>query len=202
MYNVKFTMYNEYMVKAVPDAFTLIELLVAIAIMAVISAVAFSNFKSFGEDQNLKNAVLDVQSLLRAAQTNATTNLKCNNNPVTAWKVSFINSSGTKLIRTFCEYQGSSGEISPKDYNFKPNIELEKVHKGNDDTYCVNDISGSNSVVVAFAPLSGSVSFISYDNPPNACLNDAGDIAVVLKNTKTKSESKVIMDKGGSIYAQ
>ncbi|MBU1031754.1 prepilin-type N-terminal cleavage/methylation domain-containing protein, partial [Patescibacteria group bacterium] len=49
--------------------FTLVELLIVIVIMGIIGTFAMMNYRSFGEDQNLKNAGLDIQSMLRQAQS-------------------------------------------------------------------------------------------------------------------------------------
>lgn len=74
--------------------FTLVELLVVITIMAIVGAYAFSNFGSFGEDQKLKSAAQDIQSLLRQAQTNASTGVQCSNG---SWQVEFANTTTVNL---------------------------------------------------------------------------------------------------------
>lgn len=86
------------MKKTVPNAFTLVELLVVITIMAIIGTFTVANFGSFGKDKELQNAALDVQSLLRTAQTNASANVKCPNDiPSKKWLVNFISSQRIDL---------------------------------------------------------------------------------------------------------
>lgn len=69
-------------------AFTLIELLVVIAIISLLSLVGFVNFKSFSADQVAIKAAGQIQSILRLAQTNASTSTNCNGSPQTnGWSV-------------------------------------------------------------------------------------------------------------------
>lgn len=69
--------------------FTLVELLVVITIMAIVGVFAFANLRSFGEDKKLQNSAVDLQSLLKVAQTNATTGLKCGTTASAIWLVEF-----------------------------------------------------------------------------------------------------------------
>lgn len=75
--------------KIILKGFTLIELLVVIAIMAVVGTFTLANFSDFGKDKELQNAALDIQSLLRTAQTNALASVKCNGNSAENWFVEF-----------------------------------------------------------------------------------------------------------------
>lgn len=79
--------------KKTASGFTLVELLVVITIMAIVGAYAFSNFGSFGEEQKLKSATQDIQSLIRQAQTNASTNVQCDG----SWQVEFANTTTVNL---------------------------------------------------------------------------------------------------------
>src|SRR5574340_523750 len=72
----------------VSAGFTLIELMVVMAIMAIIGVFTLSNFSSFGDNKKLDNAVLDIQSQLRTAQSNATSNVQCTQFSAT-WQVKF-----------------------------------------------------------------------------------------------------------------
>ena len=45
--------------------FTLVELMVVIAIMAIVGTFAIANYRSFGEDKDLENAVLEQEERRR-----------------------------------------------------------------------------------------------------------------------------------------
>lgn len=78
----------------------MVELLVVIAIMGILGIYVLANYSSFGEDQNLKSAVLDVQSILKQAQTSATTNAICSTQYGATWQVVL---SDTKTINLNCQ---------------------------------------------------------------------------------------------------
>lgn len=189
--------------------FTLIELLVVIAIMAIVGTFAIANYRSFGEDQDLKSAALDIQSLLRIAQTNATTGLKCSGNPATTWKVNFFEDSGQKKVETACQYQGNNNWFDSKIYSFKENINLLKIC-GDSSCTCQNDVSSDKRLEIWFSPVSGSMIYYSFDvmcgfgmcEGPSSCFKNAPNISANLKNTKTDSTKQVIIDKGGRVYVQ
>lgn len=67
--------------------YTLIELLVVITIMAILALIGFFNLNNFSKSQITVKAVGQVQSLLRLAQSNATSSTNCNNQGATSWSV-------------------------------------------------------------------------------------------------------------------
>lgn len=175
-------MYNRSMGKSIPNAFTLIELLVVISITAVIGMYALANYRSFGEDRNLKNAVLDVVSLLRQAQSNATTMTICNTDYDVVWQVVF---SDVKTINLNC-LEGATSftkKILKLDANVQ-NISIQGV----------SGISCPNGVpfTINFAPLNGNIDFIGY----------SGCTLFTITLTNNKSTKSLNAEKGGRIYAQ
>lgn len=110
--------------KIILKGFTLIELLVVIAVMAIVGTFTVANFRSFGEDKELANAALDIQSLLRTAQTNASANVKCPNGfPSKNWLVNFISSQRIDL-----DCADSTGGVSSvKSLSLGNNIQLGAV---------------------------------------------------------------------------
>lgn len=163
-------------------AFTLIELVVAISIMAIIGVIAFANYKPFGEDQNLKSAVLDIQSLLKTAQTNATTNLKCNTQSGATWKVEF--SSDKTTINLKCQPPASL----IKTLQLGTNITVDSVTG-------VVGCQVSFPVTISFDPLSSKANF---EGSTTSCTA----LTINLKNTKTNSTKSFIIEQGGRIYGQ
>lgn len=194
------------MPKTVPNGFTLIELLVVIAIMAIVGAFTIANYRSFGEDQDLKSASLDIQSIFRTAQTNATTNLKCSGNPARVWRINFENTSGKKTAKVFCQFAGGEPgvEYDKKEYSFKENITLEKVCGGTSCTSssCISTIPTTEWAVIRFAPVSAAISFrVFYSSGGgNSCFDNAQSMTILLRNSKTTHEKSVVIDKGGRIY--
>ena len=156
--------------------FTLIDLLVVRAIMAVIGVYTLSSYRSFGEDQNLKNAVLDVVSLLRQAQTNATANVVCNNG-TWPWQVQFVNSTTANL-----KCSGSASVV--------------KSLPPWDQSISIQSFSGTScptsNPTVNFIPLKGSIEFIGFPN----CA------ALTVTLTNTKNTKSLIIEQGGRIYAE
>lgn len=163
--------------------FTLIELLVVIAIMSIVGAFTLANFRSFGEDQNLKNAVLDLQSLLQTAQTNAVTNTKCNTQFNATWQVVFSNSQTINLIclESATPFTKKILKLDEQD----PNLLIQSV----------SILAGSNCPTVpfttTFALLKGSIDFGDF-----RCIS----LSVDLKNTKTGSSKSLDIEQGGRIY--
>lgn len=167
----------------VRSGFTLIELLVVIAIMAIIGAYTLSNYRSFGEDQQLKNSSLDIQNLLRQAQTSATANGICSDPQYAAtWKVEF-GSANTIYLK--CQ-ESVSPAILKKTLTLGTNITIQSI-------------SGSNCpatlpFIVNFTLLNGKMDFVGYSN----CTS----LTMTLLNSKTSSTKALTLEQGGRIYGQ
>lgn len=185
MYNVKAAVYNETMPKTVPDGFTLIELLVVIAIMALIGAFSISNYRTFGEDQKLKNSSLDIQNILRSAQTSATTNAICNTLSGATWKVEFADAT---TINLKCQ-EGVYPAVLKKTLNLGTNIIIQTV------TWTG---SGCPSAIPPFAAFSVFPTLLSgrmdFGNP------NCTSFTIALQNTKTSSFKSLTVEQGGRIY--
>lgn len=162
--------------------FTLVELLVVIAIMAIVGVFTLANYRSFGEDQNLKNAVLDIQSLLRQTQTNATTNVICQSQYSATWQIVFLNAT---TINSTCT-EPSASVILKKTLQLGPNIQIQTV-------------AGSSSCpavfpfTVNFSLLSGKMDF----GVANCTL-----LTITLRNSQTNSTKDLTLEAGGRIYGQ
>ncbi len=156
------------------NGFTLVELLVVIAIMAVISVYTLANYKSFGEDKKLQGAVLDVVSLLRQAQTNATSNTKCATSFGAIWQVEFTNTTTANL------------KCSTSAITIKPLI-LANI---------TSSVSGTGSncpttPIVNFDPVTGKVGF-----------GDSSCTALTVTLTSGAGSKSLKIEQGGRIYAE
>lgn len=163
----------------VQSGFTLVELLVVVAIMALVGVVAIANFRTFGEDEALKNAAFDIVSLIRTAQTNATSNVKCGNSYGATWQVEF---ASNQVINLKCQIS------TEKIVQLGTNITINSV-TGLPPAAC----SAGFGSAINFAPINGNISF--HDS-------DCSELTVTLKNSKTGNTKNVIMDKGGKFDVQ
>lgn len=166
------------------QGFTLVELLVVIAIVAIIGVFTLANYRSFGEDQNLKNAVLDTQSQLRTAQTNATSNVQCVSKFGATWQVEFAN---LVTINLKC-IEPASPPTLKKTISLNTNIVLKSPITG----------TGSNCPIlppftISFDPLTGK---IGLGDP--SCTS----LTITLQNSKTGSTRFFTIEQGGRIYGQ
>lgn len=177
------------------EGFTLVELLVAISIATVLGVVAFINIGSFRNDQDMQSTSQSLVQFFRLAQTNATSNVNCNGKTGATWIVEFMD---VDTVNLKCDIAGSQVLIST--LNHKPNMQFI-IKDGQ------NDCLGS---YVNFAPLTGDISF--YLNTTNTgcvatkCPNNVNEqsFCVSLTNTAQSNPSfkNVIINKGGSVYAQ
>lgn len=176
------------------NAFTLIELIVVLAIMAIISVYTLANYSSFGDDQNLKNAVLDVQSLLRQAQTNASSNVKCDQKAGAVWQAVFSSDAVTATTNLSCQDPLPSPSPSPS-----PTPTSKKVKQLGPNLIILNPSGNGSSCpsslpfIISFAPLSGQI---------NLGGANCTSLTITVKNIKTNKTLDLYIDQGGRIYGQ
>ena len=194
IYNIQFTMYNENMGKAVPNAFTLVELLVVIAVMAIVGVFTLANYRSFGEDQNLKSASLDIQSLLKQAQTNATANVICNGEFGAGWQVEFANDK--KTINLKCGTSSTTQKVVQLGVDNYINISIDSI--SGVGSGCSSGLSFP--VTVNFSTLKGNIDF---------GVANCNSLTIILKNKKISPDcngsnlvkcKSLKIDTGGRIY--
>lgn len=179
------------------QGFTLVELLVVVAIMAMVGVVGLANYGSFGDSQQLKNSSLDIQSLIKEAQTNASTGFFCSSDGggnKAVWWVWFYKEpvSNIKKITINCDNDPLAGSSQfVKNYKLPLNI-------------IVNSISGiptcsttypNTWVKIVFQPLSGKVSLTAQGG---GCAS-AQSLNINLMNTKTGNTNTVTINKGGAV---
>lgn len=193
------------------NGFTLIELMVVMTIMGILGFSALANIGNFREDQTLKKGVSDLQIKLRAIQTNATTNTKCNGNSTLFWKGKFSKVGSAYKLETSCEYSGSvaptgctltSGVVdcvmSDKAYTLEPGLEIGNISSGNCQVNSTN--LSTNPVTVSFPALRGDSKF-KYTNPAGCIVRS--NLEIYLLNINTPGTlNTVVIDKGGSIYVK
>ncbi|MBI4036041.1 prepilin-type N-terminal cleavage/methylation domain-containing protein [Candidatus Daviesbacteria bacterium] len=176
------------MAKAVPNAFTLVELLVVVTIMAITGVFAFANFANFGEDQKLKSATSDIQGLIRQAQTNASSNNKCQSAFSAKWQVVF--SDDRKTVTLGCEESGT--------FYSKKELDISKI----DSNIQIDSISRVGVACPSDPGFPGSAYTINFDlltGTMNFGEPKCTSFAVSLENTRTTSTKSISMTSGGTL---
>lgn len=164
-----------------PAGFTLIELLVVIAIIALLSIFVFVNFKDFTQDQIINQAVGEIQTYLRLAQSNATSNLLCRGQGGLDWTVR-LNSGSVELI---------CGAIDTPSVQTKTleNVSVSIEKRGSSCTPGME-----LPLIVRYTVLSGAVRIDSIGTCP--------EVLIKVKNTKTLKDKPFIISSGGAINVQ
>ena len=170
------------------NGYTLIELLVVISVIAILSVVGFVNFKDFSSSQIAPKAVGQIQSLMRLAQSNATSSTVCSGVGGATWSI--IIKDDKKTIDLAC------GLASP--YSVQKSYILENVQ--------VDSIKGSDCATSIGFPVTFSYSTgigTLTVSPSNSCLTNASLIVLTIKNVKdaTKQNSFTV-SKAGAINVQ
>lgn len=170
--------------------FTLIELLVVIAIMGIVGTFALANYRNFGADQNLKNASLDIQSLLRQAQTNATANVFCSTGSGGArWEITFGTAIATNVSMN-CQH--SLPSVTPT-----PIIKKTLVMPADIQIQGLTAANCPAPATISFVPVTGKVEFL---NSAGQVVTNCVSLIVTLQDTKTQSTKSFYIEQGGSIH--
>lgn len=178
---------NESMLKSAHSfGFTLIELLITISIMAILSTIAFVNFKDFAQEEVSNRAVGQVQTSFREAQSNASANVLCGNQAGVNWAVNFQTDKTT--VNLAC----GTNNITQK------SLHLENVQVTSIDGDSPNCSSVSLPLIITFAPLSSQITMTGSDD----CIARSKTVTLTLTNTKTSAPKTISISKGGAIDVQ
>lgn len=168
--------------------YTLIELLVVISIMSILSLIGIVNFRDFSSGQVATKAVGQIQSLLRLAQSNATSSTRCNNQGTASWSLVF--SSSTIELR--CQ---PTGDPLPPDVL----LSITTLENAQIDSIKGTGCSGS---INTLSYLTG-VGTLTISPPPDSCLTYASSIVFTIKNMQDTSKTKQFtISKGGAINVE
>lgn len=153
--------------------YTLVELMVVLTILAIIGLVAFANLKTFSKTQTVDQAISEVQSFLRLAQSNATAGVICGTQGGAYWAVKFESNTQLKLR---CGPTGVETE--------QKTLDLVGVQVSYS---CPLD----SQLIVTYAPLSGAVN-----------LGSCSDVTITLTSTQDGQSKSFVITKGGAINVQ
>lgn len=178
------------------NGYTLVELLVVIAIMGLLSISSVVYYKSLSSDKEILKAIDSVQSLLRTAQSNATSGFDCAGaKGATRWSVE-LNSNTIDLL---CDEYVSSVLTTKK----VKTLSLENNVKV-DFTGCGSDISLQPPISISYSPLLGKVQFTGTDT----CIANSTGLTFTLKKADTnciinpENCKSFTVSKGGAINAK
>lgn len=177
--------------------FTLIELLIVITIVSLLTVVGIVNFKTFSEDQIIIRASGQIQSLLRLANRNASTSVKCTDTePAASWLLKF--KTDQKTLTLVCKSPDSETEI--KSLVLENGIEIDEITTS--PSCSSADFPGFAVTLTYGAPL-GQTDFVFARGVHNIeCHPDSSTIRVKLKNTRTEATKDIVISKGGEINVQ
>lgn len=170
--------------------YTLIELLVVISIISIMSVMGFISFKGFASDQVSKKAAGQVQTILRLAQSNATSATLCNGQGALSWYLKFL--SNAKTIELHCSNNSA-------DY-------LQRIYILDNATVSIKCSPASISslslpVTISYSPLSGTVSFTG--DTLDTCISQATSLFIKITNSQDPASTKSLtISKGGTINVQ
>ncbi len=175
--------------------FTLIELLVVISIMGILAIVSFVNLGPLREDQGLKAAANELQSLIRVAQTNAGSSVKCTpTTSGTSWSLDF---SPTSVV---LDCPGGS----PKTLTLTNNVRICAINYSNcsiaSDTCSTTNDSFAGIVIpsTSFAPLTSQATFTDLRCSAGS-LQSSSTMTITLKKVGGSTLKSVIFSKGGTV---
>lgn len=167
--------------------FTLIELLVVISIISILSGVGFVNYKGFSANQDAINASTQIQSLLRLAQSNATSSTKCNNQGATDWSLNFLDTTTLELRCNPNNYLHRSYALE--------SVQIESISGLSSDSGC------TLPVALSFSNRLGVLKIASL-NSSTACLS-SNSWSVKVKSSSDANKFKTFtLNKGGAIDVQ
>lgn len=168
-----------------PAGYTLIELLVVISIISIMTVVGFVNFKDFSSDQITVKAIGQIQSVLRVAQSNATSSVLCGSNGGASWSVIIDNASPSTLTLA-CGSANSTQRV----YALENAQIIQILGAG----------CGGLGAPITFTYSSGMGAL--RVSPTNSCWDQAPSIVFTLRNMKNNTNKTFSVSKGGATNVQ
>lgn len=186
------------------SGFSLIELLVVVAIIAGLVIFTIPNFKNIRQEQEVGNALVQLQTSLRTAQNNAYSGLKCSSAKDSSfWRISFTSTTSYQLECLLVKSPPPTDPNQPlfetlysKSLTLPPSVTIESINLDNCRPFM-------NDIAVNFSNISSLVTFM-----PSSLVNKYSDecsekeLRQAKKMTLTIGGKTVIVEKGGIISVQ
>lgn len=171
----------------------MVELLVVITIMGILSVTSIVYYRSLTSDKMLLKAKDSIQSLLRTAQSNATSGFTCGTvQGASTWSVRI---TGNTTLELRCN--PLSDPITVRTLALENDIQIDTVSTECSGPLQLNE--EASLLNIYYSPLLGKVQFEGSD----ACLADltrSHTLTVTLKNAN--SRTSFIISRGGAINAK
>lgn len=172
-----------------PSGYTLIELLVVVSIIGIMSLVGFVSFRGISANQISVKAAGEVQTLLRLAQSNATTSTLCNGLGALSWKLLFNLTAGPNTtIRLFCSNSTTNHEH--RVYTLE-NAEISLI-KGSSGADCKGKYTELTYLV--------GVGTLTFSDGFDNCIKNSNSLTITVRNKNNTTLTKnITIYKGGRI---
>ncbi|QQG43266.1 MAG: type II secretion system protein [Candidatus Daviesbacteria bacterium] len=167
--------------------YTLVELLVVMTILSLIGLTSFINLGNFREDKLLDTSLTNLQSLIRKAQSDASTGLRCSGVGGATWSVEF---KDRKSINLNCKAASQQNATTVSVLSLGGDIQIQSI---SGDSGCQSSFP-ANSVTVNLLPVAAGMTFI---DPTASCISTSKTLNITLSG-KTGTRT-VNINKGGSI---
>lgn len=167
--------------------YTLIELLIVMSIISILAGVGYVNYRDFSINQDTVKTIGQIQSFLRLAQSNATSNTKCNGLEASAWYFKFLNATTLEL------------RCDPNDYLHRSyTLENAKI-----DSISGSSCDPSSSIVpltLKYLPGFGALTFSSsvFAATPACLASNTWSVKIISLRDGSKFK-KFTLSKGGAI---
>ena len=179
------------------NGFSLIEILIVIAILITVLLVVLPQFKSFGEQERLKNGALELESHLRSAQNLAQSGARCDSaNQASFWVLRFLSGSQAQ-IKAACPL----AETVVKSLTLTIPVSKITLFPANCELGNGSTLSGTG---IKFANISAKVDFDTNNLGSGCSLSQIASAtrAELEVTLSLNSSKKVMIEKGGKIYVQ
>ncbi|MBI2601178.1 type II secretion system protein [Candidatus Daviesbacteria bacterium] len=175
-----------------PKGFTLVEILVVVTIIGVLSATTFVKLGPVTSVQIINKALTETQSLIRTAQSNATTSTICDTRSALSWSVYFDSTDQTKI------YLKCNDRTTPIKTLALEKAKIESIAGNGNSCFSQGATTSypTSNVTIKFYTLYSKMEFLGDD-----CIAESTRLTVTLKtdNTSVEKTTDFTIDQGGGI---
>lgn len=169
------------------NGYTLVELLVVMTILALIGLISFINLGNFREDKLLDTSLTNLQSLIRKAQSHASTGVLCSGVGGATWSIEF---KDRKSINLNCQAASQQNITNVSAVSLTGDVQIQSI---TGSSSCQSAFP-ANAVTVNLLPVAKGMTFV---DPTANCIGTSQMLTITLSG-KTGTRT-ISINKGGSI---